>query len=193
MTCVIAGEPEDIAPFRDRFPQARYLSAMEQPVWHGEPERLWVQSEGRVETVPFARLVLVGEPVLLCAVLGCRMGEAGPVTDANHQTSRQGIFFLPGRPDEAAVERIATAMARDLPPVEREPVGPVEAVARLEPLAVAMVLGQPETPMRDRELLAQVALTGPIAFCAPVKLAALAAIGAERPAPYPIQMDPEGA
>ncbi|GBR01202.1 hypothetical protein GLI01_33650 [Gluconacetobacter liquefaciens] len=194
MTCVIVGETDGIAPFQARFPQARHLSATEQPVWHAEPERLWVQSEEQVGTVPFARLVVVGEAALLCAALGCQMGRAGPLTDANHQTSRRGIFFLPGRPDEAAVERIAITIAHDLPPfVEREPPGPVGAVARLEPLAVAMVLGQPETTARDAELLGQVALTGPIAFCAPVKLAALAAIGAERPAPYPIQMDQEGA
>ncbi|MFS3136123.1 hypothetical protein ACLRDC_12180 [Gluconacetobacter sacchari] len=193
MTCVIAGDPEGIAPFRACFPQARYLAATGQPIWHGEPGRLWVQSAGQVRAVPFAQLVLVGEARLLCAALGCRMEEAGPATDANHQTSRQGIFFLRARPDAAAVALVAAAIARGLPPVAvRERPGPNGSMMRLEPVAVAMLLEQPETGARDGELLGQVALTGPVAFCKPVKLAALAAIGAERPAPYPIQMDPEG-
>lgn len=182
---------------------ALLLSRPTVTVWHAEPGRVWLEENGQVRALPFARLLLCADEPLLIAALGgdCIGGRIR--TDATGATSLAGVFAA-GRilgastAEEAARQgRIAAQAMAGLPcegRIEILPADPQAAPARLDPLDLAHLLAMPPGPARSRAALAQIAARGPglaglIAPARPVGLAALAAFAPAQLTPRPMQRE----
>ena len=173
------------------LPDARVIARPAATVWHAEPGMLWIEGGGRVQSVPFSRLLLCADEKLLLVSLGCAFRDGLPIVDAQGQTTRPGVFAA-GRilgavsPDAAAGQaRIAARRLAGLAvegSIAPSPLASPPAQApRRDPVAMAALLDAPRGPERDCALLAQVALIGPVRPARPVSFAALA--GAAQPVP----------
>jgi len=177
------------------LPDARVIARPAATVWHAEPGMLWIEAAGRVQSAAFSRLLLCADEKLLLVSLGCAFRDGLPVIDAQGQTSQPGIFaagrILGAASPQAAAEQARIA-ARALAGLAAKgsiepppPALPLPSVPRRDPVAIAALLDAPRGLERDRELLAQVAMIGPVRPARPVSFAALAAAAqpvAERPA-----------
>jgi len=179
-------------------PDARVIARPASTVWHAEPGMLWIEAGGRVQSVTFSRLLLCADEKLLLVSLGCAFRDGAPIVDAQGQTTQPGIFAA-GRilgaatPEAAATQaRIAARALAGLPAegsiAPSAPSSPLPQAPRRDPLAMAALLDAPPGLERDRELLAQVALIGPVRPARPVSFAALAAAAQSMPE-RPAQQD----
>ncbi len=179
------------------LPDARVIARPNATVWHAEEQTLWVESEGRVQSVAFSRLLLCADEKLLLVSLGCVFRDGVPVIDPVGQTTQPGIFAA-GRilgaasPGEAAAQaRVAARALAGLPPEGRIEIScaspPPLSVPRRDPVEMAALLEAPPGAERDAALLAQVEQIGPVRPSRPVSFAALAAFAMpvpERPAQW---------
>jgi len=160
--------------------------------WHAEPGRLWIEEAGVVRAEPWTTLLVCANEPLLLAALGCAFAGLVPVTGEAGHTTVAGVFAA-GRirgasaPGQAADQGRRAAAAIGIAPITTDPV-PGNG-DRLDPVAIAGLLEQPPGPERNRAVLEQYALLGPIVPARPVGLAALAALPAGRPLPRPVQQD----
>jgi hypothetical protein len=167
------------------LPDARVIARPAAAAWHAEPGMLWIETESRVQSVAFSRLLLCADEKLLLVSLGCALRDGLPIVDAQGQTTQPGIFAA-GRilgaasPQAAAAQACIAARALAGLPTEGS-MAPTPSAPQLsqgprrDPVAIAALLDGPPGLERDRELLAQVALIGPVRPARPVSFAALAA------------------
>jgi len=171
------------------LPDARVIARPAATAWHAEQGMLWIETGGRVQSVPFSRLLLCADEKLLLVSLGCAFRDGLPIVDAQGQTTRPGVFAA-GRilgaasPEAAAGQgRIAARALAGLAAegsIAPSPLAsPLAPAPRRDPVAMAAPLDAPRGPERDRALLAQVAWIGPVRPARPVSFAALA--GAAQP------------
>lgn len=177
------------------LPNARVIARPSATAWHAEPGILWTEAAGRVQSVAFSRLLLCADEKLLLVSLRCAFRDGLPIVDAQGQTTQPGIFAA-GRILAAASREVAVAQARiaaralaglaaEASITPSAPASPLPELPRRDPVAMAALLDAPRSPERDRALLTQVALIGPVRPARPVSFAALAAAAqpvTERPA-----------
>lgn len=167
------------------LPDARVIARPGATVWHAEPGMLWIEAGSRVQSVAFSRLLLCADEKLLLVSLGCAFRDGLPIVDTHGRTTQPGIFAA-GRilgaasPKAAAAQACIAARAVAGLPAEGSimpspTASPLPHAPRRDPVAMAALLDAPPGPERDRALLAQVALIGPVRPARPVSFAALAA------------------
>ncbi len=170
------------------LPGARVIAPPEATAWHAEPGRVWIESASGVASVPFTKLLLCEDAPLLLMALGCTFKNGRPVVDAKGETSVAGVFavgpVLGADGGQAARQgRIAASAMAGLPvegTISASPL-PETPTERLDPLDLAILLGQPPSAERNRIALAQAEARGPnllgrVAPALPVGFAALAAM-----------------
>jgi hypothetical protein len=167
------------------LPDARVIARPAATVWHAEPGTLWIEADGCVQSVVFARLLLCADEKLLLVSLGCAFRDGLPIVSAHGQTTQPSIFAA-GRilgaasPEAAAAQarvaaRALAGLAIEGSTASSAPTPPLPQAARRDPVAMAALLDAAPGLERDRELLAQVELIGPVRPARPVSFAALAA------------------
>lgn len=163
--------------------------------WHAEPGRIWVEDTAGVRAEPFTTLLLCADEPLLLAALGCSFDGDRPIVDDLGATTVHRVFAA-GRVTGADTIAAAQAQARAAAAAILADHKPADALApssrsveRLDPVGLAGLLEQPPGPARNRAVLAQCAVLGPVLPARRVGLAALAALTPDPPVPRPVQQD----